>query len=115
MNYIGIKPDYIAIGKRIRKYRWDKNISQEQLAEKIGVSATHMSHIETGSTKLSLTVLLKISEALKISTDLLIKGNLTKTQDDFFEPDAQIQNERQAKIIFEISKAIKEILEKEGV
>ena len=48
--------DYYKIGQRIRKFRKAYNLSQEQLAEKVGISTTHMSHIETGNTKLSLPV-----------------------------------------------------------
>ena len=48
--------DYYKIGQRIRKYRKARQLSQEQLAEQIGISTTHMSHIETGNTKLSLPV-----------------------------------------------------------
>ena len=61
--------NYIEIGQRIRKFRLLRRISQETLAEKIDISTTHMSHIETGSTKLSLPVLVKISEVLQVSTD----------------------------------------------
>ena len=38
--------DYYKIGQRIRKFRKAQGISQEQLAEKVGISTTHMSHIE---------------------------------------------------------------------
>ena len=48
--------DYYEIGQRIRKVRKTKRLSQEQLAERIGISTTHMSHIETGNTKLSIEV-----------------------------------------------------------
>ena len=37
---------------------------EEQLAEKVDISTTHMSHIETGSTKLSLQVFGELAEAL---------------------------------------------------
>ena len=49
--------DYIQIGRRIRNIRKSKNMTQEKLAEIVDISLTHMSHIETGSTKLSLPVL----------------------------------------------------------
>ncbi len=39
--------DYYKIGQRIRKFRKAYNLSQEQLAEKVGISTTHMSHVET--------------------------------------------------------------------
>ena len=62
--------DYYLIGQKIRKYRKAQGISQEQLAERIGVSVTHMSHIETGNTKLSLFV--AIADSLNVRTDDLL-------------------------------------------
>ena len=59
--------DYYQLGQQIRKYRKVHGMSQEQLAEKIGISVTHMSHIETGNTKLSLQVFVDITRALDIS------------------------------------------------
>lgn len=64
--------DYYQIGQRIRKFRKACNISQEELAEKVGISTTHMSHIETGNTKLSLPVLVAIAAALEVRTDDII-------------------------------------------
>lgn len=64
--------NYYEIGQRIRKYRKALNLSQEQLAEKTGISATHMSHIETGNTKLSLPVLVSIADILSVQTDAII-------------------------------------------
>ena len=49
--------NYYEIGQKIRKIRKAHGLSQEQLAERINISTTHMSHIETGNTKLSLPVL----------------------------------------------------------
>ena len=64
--------DYTEIGQRIKKFRKQQNLSQEELAEKIGISTTHMSHIETGSTKLSLPVLVDLAVSLKVKTDCLL-------------------------------------------
>lgn len=64
--------DYFQIGQRIKKFRKIKNMSQEQLAEKIDISTTHMSHIEAGTTKLSLQVLTDIAQTLEITTDDLL-------------------------------------------
>lgn len=61
--------DYYAIGLRIRKYRKACNLSQEQLAEKVGISPTHASHIETANTKLSLPVLAAIADMLGVRVD----------------------------------------------
>ena len=71
--------DYYVIGQRIRKTRKAHGLSQEQLAELVGISTTHMSHIETGNTKLSLPVLVSLAEALEVSTDeLLLQGSPTE-------------------------------------
>ncbi len=68
--------DYYEIGQRIRKYRKAHGFSQEELAEQVGISTTHMSHIETGSTKLSLPVLVLLAEALEVRTDDLLFENV---------------------------------------
>lgn len=61
--------DYYEIGQRIRQARKKVGLSQEGLAEQIGISTTHMSHIETGNTKLSLPVLVALSRTLHVRTD----------------------------------------------
>lgn len=73
--------NYYDIGQRIRKFRRAYNLSQEQLAEQIGISTTHMSHIETGNTKLSLPVLVAIAKVLNVQTDELLYDTpqITKT------------------------------------
>ncbi|MGN0467952.1 MAG: helix-turn-helix domain-containing protein [Acutalibacteraceae bacterium] len=64
--------NYYEIGQRIRKFRKASGLSQEELAEKVGISTTHMCHIETGNTKLSLPVLVSIAEVLDSRTDDLL-------------------------------------------
>ena len=55
--------DYKHIGARIRAVRTEKKITQEQLAEAVGVGTSHISHIETGSGKASLETLIQIINA----------------------------------------------------
>lgn len=64
--------NYYEIGQRIRRLRKANNLSQEQLAEKVGISVTHLSHIETGNTKLSLPVFVDIAKQLSVQTDELL-------------------------------------------
>ena len=64
--------DYYAIGQRVRKFRTSQHLSQEQLAEPVNISTTHMSHIETGNTKLSLQVFCDLASALHVSADDLL-------------------------------------------
>ena len=67
--------DYYAIGQRIRKIRKAHKLSQETLSERIGISVTHMSHIETGNTKLSLPVLVDLAAVLEVRVDVLLYDN----------------------------------------
>jgi transcriptional regulator with XRE-family HTH domain len=59
-------------GKRLRQLRLDAGWTQEQLAEAAGITTTYTSDLERGTKVPSLTIVLRISRALRISTaDLL--------------------------------------------
>ena len=64
--------DYLAIGKKIAARRKELGLTQEQLAEEVGISYSHIGNIERGKTKLSLQVFADISNVLKISSDYLL-------------------------------------------
>ena len=59
--------DYKTLGSRIRAVRLEKKMTQEQLAEAVGVGVTHISHIETGNSIPSLQDMLDIINALGCS------------------------------------------------
>lgn len=115
MNCISKELDYVAIGSRIRRYRWESKISQEELAEAVGISTTHMSHIETGTTKLSLTVLANISLALNISADLILNGDNSVSKKTELENIFAASDERQTRILIEVARATKLALDKERI
>lgn len=115
MNCISKELDYAAIGSRIRKYRWENKISQEELAETVGISTTHMSHIETGATKLSLAVLVNISLALNVSADLILNGDKSVTKTSEIADIFSSSNERQTRILLEVTRATKLALDKEQI
>ena len=107
--------NYYEIGQRIRKYRKAYSMSQEQLSDMVAISATHMSHIETGNTKLSLAVLVKIADALSVQTDALIydapKVNRTVMTDEI----SNILNScdpKELKIVTDVIKSLKISLDK---
>ena len=63
-----------AIGKAIRKYRQEKNMSQEALARAANLSLPTVVKIESGETpNPGIDTVKKISVALGISVDNLIK------------------------------------------
>ena len=60
------------IGARIRLARRDAGLTQEKLAEKIGVSTVFVSQLESGSRAPGLETLVKLSQTLHVS--LLVLG-----------------------------------------
>lgn len=71
--------DYTTIGNRIREFRKTRNWTQAQLAEKSGIEPSNISHIERAATKLSLPTLISIANALEVTLDELVYGNLVKS------------------------------------
>lgn len=106
--------DYYEIGQRIRACRRAYRMSQSQLAETVGISVTHLSHIETGNTKLSLPVLVALARALEVRTDDLLFAKpsdkeLTKKEwNDILETSTA----EEARIIVDVAKATQLALEK---
>ena len=68
--------DYESIGRRIKRYRTDRDISQEELGDIINITGRHISNIETGSKGPSLELLVMIANALDVSADDLLTDNL---------------------------------------
>ncbi len=68
--------DYILLGQKIRATRMAAGLSQEQLAEMVGLSSQHISHTEVASTKISLPSLIKIANALHTSVDRLLSDSI---------------------------------------
>ena len=66
---------YIRIGLNISLQRKLKKMTQIELAEKIGISRTHMSNIEAPNmvTPVSLEVIFDICDVLNISPEILFK------------------------------------------
>jgi len=59
----------------LKKARAGKNVSQDELAKKIGVHATHVSRYERGLSAPSIDVVQKIAETLEVSIDELVFGS----------------------------------------
>lgn len=56
----------------IKKSREEQGISQEQMAEMLDVSATHVKHIESGHRRPSTEVLFQLCKILHLSLDALL-------------------------------------------
>lgn len=74
------KACYDAIGRRIRYVRHGKKLTQEQVAERAGISANYLSRIENGTAKFSLEVLIQLINALDISAGYLLLDVIKKKE-----------------------------------
>lgn len=75
--------DYKAIGQRIKITRIKAGLTQEKLSELIDLSNSHMSNIETGTARVSLTSIVLIANALNVTVDDLLCDSLTKARPQF--------------------------------
>jgi len=60
------------ICKRIKGFRHDQNLTQEELAEKVGVSRVYIGYVEQGRNTPSLDMLEKIAKALKVKITAIL-------------------------------------------
>lgn len=67
------------IGERIQELRKENNITQEYLADELGVSTNHLCKIEKGKKGASVDLLLDMSEFFRVSTDYILLGKTDKT------------------------------------
>jgi transcriptional regulator with XRE-family HTH domain len=71
--------DYRRLGLRIREYRLNINMTQEALAEAVGISAVFVSQIESGNRKPSLETVFNISTTLNVPMDYLMKDSIVES------------------------------------
>jgi len=61
------------IGRRVAELRASRELTQEQLAERAEVSARYIQRVEAGTENLTVTTLIKMSNALRVPlADLLV-------------------------------------------
>ena len=68
--------DYKALGQRVRRLRQEHKLTQEELAEMIGVSHSFVGHSERGTRKASLDTLVLLCRQLNVSVDFLLQDTL---------------------------------------
>jgi len=109
--------DYGLIGKRIRKAREDKGLTQEKLAEKLDVSNAYISKIERGKAAVNLNRLSQICGILEESTEYMLSG-ANRATDDYLRNEIMFMLEgcssEKIKLISQVIKPIVEYPEEKG-
>lgn len=63
------------VGANLRRYRMENDITQDELAEKVGISTSFCANLERGSKAMSMYVLRDLADALGITADYLLYDN----------------------------------------
>ncbi len=67
-------PVDVHVGKRVRHRRWMVGMTQQQLAEKVGIKFQQIQKYETGMNRISASRLWDISEALGVPISFFFEG-----------------------------------------
>ena len=68
--------NYRELGRRVRQQRTMCGMTQEELAEKSGISCSFVGHIERGEKKFSIGTLVALCNAMQISPNYLLQDSL---------------------------------------
>lgn len=67
-------PVDVHVGKRIRQRRWMVGMTQQQLAEKVGIKFQQIQKYETGMNRVSASRLWEIASALGVPVSFFFEG-----------------------------------------
>jgi transcriptional regulator with XRE-family HTH domain len=68
-----VQVDWVVVGRRIREIR-GFDMTQDEFAERIGISQNHLSTMERGKVEIGAEILLRISREFGKSLDWLLTG-----------------------------------------
>lgn len=100
----------INLGQRIREERQKLNLTQEKLSETINVTTTYIGQIERGERRPTLDTLIKISNALGVSIDYLLRESITPASDNLMNLWIQLTHDLsddEKEMIIDLIKVIK--------
>lgn len=117
---VGIEMNYYikSTGMRIKHFRNLKKLSQEQLAEKLGVSQEYLARIETGNKIPSLELFVSIANTLETSADHLLADSLivlrSEDEKEYYTIFSDCTNDER-EILLRMLKFLKALLSEYGI
>ena len=109
--------DYKAIGKRIKIARIKADMKQEQLAEWAKLSPTHISNVETVTTKVSLSAIVSLANALGVTADDLLCDSVIHAKVQFERDIAELLEDcdpYEIRMVKDMTEALKETLRRDA-
>lgn len=97
----------VLFGKRVKKFRTKKKLSQEELAERIGIAVTNMGKIERGESFVTAPTLEKLADVLDIEVKYLFDFEDYKSIDDIKnELHIDLQNDASVHLLYRLYKML---------
>ncbi len=106
------KPINIEIGQHVKQCRESAGLTQEALANLLGLGDKHISAIECGSVGLSLSTLCRMSKELAIPADVILFGMPDQTEQQTRISELEVINSRLSCLPPNKFQAVKDILDK---
>ncbi len=106
------------LGSRIQHYRSKTKMTQEVFADMVGISREHLSLIERGKREPAVDVLVRIANALEVSTDDLLVDSLnhsSSTADTELHKLMLDCNQVEEEVLVELVKHMKPVLYRLGI
>jgi transcriptional regulator with XRE-family HTH domain len=97
----------VHVGKRVRHRRWMVGMTQQQLAEKVGIKFQQIQKYETGMNRISASRLWDISDALGVPVSFFFEG-LDARRQSLEEIDGDILADKEALMLVRTYYAIPE-------
>jgi transcriptional regulator with XRE-family HTH domain len=97
----------MGFGKRVAELRKERRLTQNALADMIGIHVTQLRRYEAGTSQPTLDVLRKLAQSLRVSADVLVFGEGERGPDDDF----RLQFEAIAKLDPSEKQVIKDVLD----
>ncbi len=89
-------PVDVHVGKRVRHRRWMVGMTQQQLAEKVGIKFQQIQKYETGMNRVSASRLWDIAEALGVPVSFFFEGLDEKAHAPVGDAPADIMVDKEA-------------------
>lgn len=96
-------------GKRIKELRKQRNLTQEELSEKLGVFQKQIGNIETGTTFTTMTNIVKLAQVFDVDIKDLFEFNHQKPRAEIIKEIEDLitnSSDKQLKTIYRIVKDI---------
>lgn len=86
-------PVDVHVGKRVRHRRWLIGMTQQQLAERVGIKFQQIQKYETGANRISASRLWDIADALEVPVSFFFEGLQEAPAEETANADAVVPND----------------------